>query len=65
MSKQSEAKEKQGYRPKANPNLCGNCTHFKFDHLIRVGGDKKANLRCDLGGFKVSAKGDCNEWAAK
>ena len=31
MSKQSEAKAKQGYVPKFEPNLCGNCANLKFD----------------------------------
>ena len=31
MSNQSEAKEKQGYVPKFEPNLCGNCSNLKFN----------------------------------
>ena len=31
MSKQSEAKLKQGYTPKATPKTCVNCKHFTMD----------------------------------
>ncbi len=31
MSKQSEAKEKQGYVSKFEPDICGNCANLMFD----------------------------------
>lgn len=72
MSKQSEAKEKQGYTPKAVPRTCQNCSSFAFD-MVQT---KKAtewreayfedkNLRCEIGGFAVKKMGTCNEFKVK
>lgn len=69
MSKQSEAKRKQGYVPKAIPQTCMNCFHFKKDTEVRDGycGEYKEdkNLRCGLGGFAVKKMGTCNEFLLK
>jgi hypothetical protein len=67
MSKQSEAKEKQGYVPKAIPQTCGNCGHFlstKAKCAGYFGGEyiDEKNLRCGVGGFAVKKMGTCNEW---
>jgi len=70
MSKQSEAKEKQGYVPKAIPQTCGNCAHFMSDKVEREGYfggsyvDEKS-MRCGIGGFAVKKMGTCNEWKRK
>lgn len=70
MSKQSEAKEKQGYVPKMKPNACMNCRFFKFDkgfHNQDLYGErfpKVMNLRCGLGGFAVKKMGTCKEFEA-
>lgn len=68
MSKQTQAKEAQGYVPKAVPQVCCNCAHFVSDKVEREGCfggvyvDEK-NLRCGIGGFAVKKMGTCNEWA--
>lgn len=70
MSKQTEAKEKQGYVAKAIPQTCGNCQNFQSDKTERegyLGGtfiDEK-NLRCGIGQFAVKKMGTCNEWVKK
>jgi hypothetical protein len=72
MSKQSEAKAKQGYISVLE-RACSNCAHFKRDRILPkmyvAGGrfDKEenkvdANLRCGLGGFAVKKMGTCNEF---
>jgi hypothetical protein len=67
MSKQSESKVKQGYRP--IPKTCSNCAHFtsKLTTLGEVYGgySKESHLRCSVGGFKVKKMGTCNEWRKK
>jgi hypothetical protein len=69
MSKQSEAKEKQGYVEKFVPTVCSNCAHYTFDRVQTQEGttwrpegwfaDK--NLRCGIGGFAVKKTGSCAE----
>lgn len=63
MSKQSDAKTRQGYIPKAVPVVCGNCKHFSS--LIKPEGNYgymgESELRCDLGGFAVKKMGTCKE----
>lgn len=67
MSKQSKAKEKQGYVPKAKPQTCMNCKHFTHEKILMKtpwsSYTKDTNLRCTLGGFKVMKMGMCNEWS--
>jgi hypothetical protein len=72
MSKESEAKEKQRYVPKAVPHTCLNCVNFTMDivHHPAVGTwgtayDKGTNLRCGIGGFKVMKMGTCNVFQMK
>lgn len=36
MSKQSDAKDRQGYNPKPEPKTCTNCRHFEFDTELPV-----------------------------
>jgi hypothetical protein len=71
MSKQSEAKEAQGYRRSAMS--CQHCMHFSSEMVSRnprwasanyVITEEK-NIRCTLGGFKVQKTGSCNKYAAK
>lgn len=70
MSRQSEAKEKQGYVAKSIPRTCPNCKHYQFDHvqigpistLYPDGWWEDKNLRCDKGGFAVKKMGSCNEF---
>lgn len=70
MSKQSEAKERQGYNPEASQRVCGQCIYFKSDKVEQCGYDGKPNgymleknLRCGLGGFTVKKLALCNDWA--
>jgi hypothetical protein len=66
MSKQSEAKEKQGYVPKLQPQACMHCKNFEHEQVLMKtpwsSYTKDTNLRCKLGGFKVMKMGTCNEW---
>lgn len=67
MSKQSEAKARQCYIPKAVPNVCGNCAYFASDKTpmgnpFGSSWTHENNMRCRLGGFAVRKMGTCNEW---
>lgn len=69
MSRQSEAKERQGYNAKATQRVCSTCNNFKSDHVEDVGYDGipngymfEKNIRCGLGGFAVKKLALCNEW---
>lgn len=68
MSKQSEAKEAQGYVAKPAPKTCMNCQHFRSEILQGYGFNrnytKETNLRCGLGGFAVKKMAKCNEFIA-
>jgi hypothetical protein len=72
VSKQSEAKQQQGYVPKAVPQTCGNCAHFLSDFIRQPpafgspnGWEEEKNLRCGIGGFAVKKMGACMVWQAK
>jgi hypothetical protein len=71
MSKQSEAKARQGYVSKAVLQVCRNCASFKFDsgfHNEDLHGKrfpKEFNLRCEIGGFAVKKMGTCDEFSGK
>lgn len=80
MSKQSEAKEKQGYNPKPVPHVCGTCGNFesdmdwpkwvkdepeKYKDFMTESSKKETNTRCLLGGFAVKKMGTCREWKVK
>jgi hypothetical protein len=69
MSKQAEAKAKQGYTPKATPHTCVNCKNFTSEKVLLKGTyssyTKETNMRCALGGFKVMKMGVCNEWVER
>lgn len=72
MSKQTDAKTRQGYSPKAVPHTCGNCRH-----CLPVMGEVLAYInpqsfmdgthmvptqvsqKCGLGGFAVKKMGTC------
>ena len=68
MSKQSEAKEAQGYTKK--PASCGNCANFKSE-LVKFppppgqfyGYTEEKNRRCGIGSFAVGRNGHCSLWA--
>lgn len=68
MSKQSDARERQGYRPAA-ARQCANCKYFssKTEKVPRWSGDpngwiKESQKRCGLGGFAVTKTAICDDW---
>ena len=66
MSKQSEAKERQGYDPNPVPATCSNCRYFTFEMREYEGWDRKMyteqrKLRCALGGFAVKKRACCKQ----
>lgn len=68
MSKQSEAKSRQGYVPKAP--TCSTCIHFTSDVVKKLSGwgvewTEEANLRCAIGGFAVKKMATCYKWSQK
>lgn len=80
MSKQSEAKEAQGYEPKPTSATCGNCAHFKVGLALpewavraniqrpnRYGPEyaREKYLRCSIGGFAVKKMATCSKFAAQ
>jgi len=65
MSKQSEAKEKQGYVAIPLPKTCCNCAYFRVavEHTKPAWGteyQKETNLYCSVGGFAVTWMATCN-----
>lgn len=72
MSKQSIAKEKQGYVPKLIPCVCSNCRHFASTIIAAHDGpggwhipETETNIHCALGNFAVKKMGSCHEWSGK
>lgn len=76
MSKQSQAKEAQGYT--TEPKNCGNCVWRKFDlelpawmqapeNIGHYGERHKVEVRqrCGLGGFAIKKTATCQQWRAK
>lgn len=63
MSKQSEAKETQGYNPKPILPMCSNCKYYESDMVVVNGfyGDFKEekNIHCGIGGFAIKKQGNC------
>lgn len=65
MSKQSEAKERQGYIEHPLFRRCRECGHLivKNPHPYYPAADK--GLTCGLGDFAVTANAVCNEFKVK
>jgi len=68
MSKQSEAKESQGYS--TTTHACQNCKHYteKREQQPGVFGgtwDKVSEKRCGIGGFAVEMTAWCKEFEMK
>ena len=64
MSKASEAKERQGYRPSGN--RCKDCVNFRCEEYAGAFGRVyQEKLRCGLGGFKVNMTATCDLWEVK
>ncbi len=64
MSKQSEAKEKQGYNPKPIPFICSNCAYYRSDFVEQksygaVWSEEK-NIHCGIGKFAIKKTATCN-----
>ena len=62
MSKQSEAKEAQGYQENAN---CSNCANYLSDTKIRGYYYVEHNIRCGIGGFEIKKTATCEKWEPK
>lgn len=62
MSKQSEAKERQGYQGKPPQKRCRVCAHLVATEHAKSWGGLGERLRCGLGGFAVTPNAVCNEF---
>lgn len=67
MSKQSEAKDNQGYNPKPRPQICRECKNFQFEKVFtheyaREKYYKDKNLKCCIGGFAVKKIATCKQF---
>lgn len=61
MSKQSEAKQKQGYEPDPIIRVCSTCIHYRNKYAPDKYGDaEEVDSHCDIGGFTVKKMGTCN-----
>jgi len=63
MSKQSEAKEAQGY----GKRHCVDCVHYTQSKTILTsppGDECTTGRKCALGGFSVQAQFTCYSWEA-
>lgn len=69
MSKQSEAKEAQGYVAKPVPSTCSNCKHYQSKVEVLRGYfqpyEKESEIKCGLGGFAVKKTATCNMFEHK
>ena len=68
MSKQSQAKEAQGYEEKPFVKCCRNChlmESIKKELRWYPGHFQETGLRCNLGDFAVKAMALCKEWEAQ
>lgn len=68
MSKQSEAKQAQGYEERPVIPICANCTHCASvvaDSDDLWSWNIKKELRCGIGGFAVKEIGTCNLYERK
>ena len=66
MSKQQDAKTIQGYTPKALPQFCSACIHYRSEFIKNQWQfTEEKNIRCGLGGFAIKKQGTCNKWEGK
>lgn len=66
MSKQSEAKQAQGYDPKPVNPVCMNCKHYRSKLTELAGGwIDESEKRCGIGGFAVKKMGSCKLYERK
>jgi hypothetical protein len=68
MSKQSDAKIRQGYQATPVKKICSTCKHYESDMKIAVflgyPYTEEKEKRCGLGGFAVNKTATCNEYFA-
>jgi len=64
MSKQSDAKAKQGYNPKPLARCCRTCGNLvrKMHPIYK---SYEMSRPCGIGGFAVKAQGVCDLWEIK
>lgn len=67
MSKQSEAKERQGYIEKPSLRKCSTCRYYSYEVETRkdwadVEYEIKKKIRCAIGGFTIKANAICNRF---
>lgn len=69
MSRQSEAKSRQGYVDKSESGKCNTCRYFKYtEEKYKVWGivyTERKNLKCKLGNFSVKDDSFCNKYRLK
>lgn len=62
MSKQSEAKEAQGYDPKPVYRMCSNCKYYASDKSkTSYGYEEEKNVHCSIGNFAIKKQGVCKK----
>ena len=67
MSKQSEAKEAQGFVKKPIYNTCGNCANFSSELAVKPNFwgstyTQETQKFCSLGGFATGRAATCSKW---
>jgi hypothetical protein len=66
VSKQSIAKENQGYEPKPAPAVCMNCRGYRSEMVVNsYGYTQEKNMHCSLGGFVVKKTATCSKFNRK
>lgn len=70
MSKQQEAKERQGYETKPILPVCKTCQHrtSRIEHGKDYYGrawEQEKDIRCGLGGFAIKEMASCAGWELK
>lgn len=65
MSKQSEAKEAQGYVPKFKPDFCCNCQEYSSSIIREAFFEQEKKRKCGIGGFAVKKLGTCKRFVRK
>ena len=67
MSKQSVAKQKQGYVEKPFPRKCSTCYHYEYEEVKNTAWSgyeyvERKKIRCGVGKFAVKGNSVCNEY---
>ena len=70
MSKQTDAKARQGYNLKPIMPVCSTCRYYT-SRMVREGTspgsvwERETQLRCGIGGFAIKKMASCDEWEPK